>query len=385
MDDSPIQLLSHSPNDPPKITSLHYCISSRCVCGKEFDNKSNNFFFFSSPDIRRSSHLNVSDIYESDSMNSATALPASSPYRFSSSNQKLQQLEMEVHNPMRSDQTETLENFVVHDTFSSEPYSESASINHDVHSPNLEPVVDYYTSATSFSHSQIADTVDMPRILTINADSPSNGISMQDLTQVSSSPSTIPYVLKRKRDSASNIPIGRYPQTKEKSCTDLDFSKLSGRTRKIMERIQSLDVTKVLDQSCSKSERNLDSENSESLNASYTARNVSNRSVSDAENEYSAVVETSGQASSKASKISCLKSKTMTGKKKEEQERKSRGKTRSEKIREKELASLNKLKSSKKETCTEMIVDMDTIFAAGTVGQKLRPMLESFGIEVSTT
>ncbi|KAK9365833.1 hypothetical protein V1509DRAFT_631942 [Lipomyces kononenkoae] len=68
-----------------------------------------------------------------------------------------------------------------------------------------------------------------------------------------------------------------------------------------------------------------------------------------------------------------------------EQKRKEKEQMSLERQRQHELAAVNKLKMSKKDTCAEMIVDIDADFAKTVGGQKLLSILVPLGIEVSTS
>ncbi|KAK9238316.1 hypothetical protein V1525DRAFT_401218 [Lipomyces kononenkoae] len=68
-----------------------------------------------------------------------------------------------------------------------------------------------------------------------------------------------------------------------------------------------------------------------------------------------------------------------------ERKRKEKEQLSLERQRQHELAAVNKLKMSKKDTCAEMIVDIDADFAKTVSGQKLLSILVPLGIEVSTS
>ncbi|KAK9480784.1 ERCC4 domain-containing protein [Lipomyces japonicus] len=67
-----------------------------------------------------------------------------------------------------------------------------------------------------------------------------------------------------------------------------------------------------------------------------------------------------------------------------EEKKRQKEQAAAEKIKEKELEAVNKLKISKKDTCEEMIVDLDNQFVQTDCGQRLQNILRPLGIEVST-
>ncbi|KAK9456295.1 hypothetical protein V1511DRAFT_497077 [Dipodascopsis uninucleata] len=87
-----------------------------------------------------------------------------------------------------------------------------------------------------------------------------------------------------------------------------------------------------------------------------------------------------GQKKSDASKSKARKEKDFA----REQAKLMKEKKAQEKQRQRQLESVNKIKVSKKETCTEMIVDIDSEFAKTVCGSHLQSILEPLGISVST-
>ncbi|KAK9246281.1 hypothetical protein V1506DRAFT_535548 [Lipomyces tetrasporus] len=185
-------------------------------------------------------------------------------------------------------------------------------------------------------------------------------------------------------ETSSSSPIGIASSLSKRKQSDIDnvscIRHYSANTRLILEKLDSLNVDKFTKE-YKKQRADKGSQN--------TAEGVS----SDAEVAERSKIKKGNQQENigySRKKLSdeelAAKKKTSREKEKErEQKRKEKEQIAVEKQREKELAAVNKLKISKKDTCAEMIVDIDADFAKTAGGQQLRSILMPLGIEVSTS
>ncbi|KAK9377189.1 uncharacterized protein V1513DRAFT_437606 [Lipomyces chichibuensis] len=194
-------------------------------------------------------------------------------------------------------------------------------------------------------------------------------IEVEDLIDTSSSSpvgNANSVLLKRKQNDIDNIPTTRH---------------YSANTRSILERLDSFNVDKFT-QEYKKNQADKGTQNT-----------VAHRFTSEEESTVRSKAKRRNQQENTGSKRKQSSEGVLIAKKKaarekeaeREQKRKEKEQISLEKQRQNELAAVNRLKLSKKDTCAEMIVDIDADFANTAGGQKLQYILAPLGIEVSTS
>ncbi|KAK9325500.1 hypothetical protein V1517DRAFT_314327 [Lipomyces orientalis] len=181
-------------------------------------------------------------------------------------------------------------------------------------------------------------------------------------------------------ETSSSSPIGIARSLSKRKQSDIDnvssARQYSANTRLILEKLDSFNVNKFANEY--KKQR-----------ADKGIQNTAERVSSEEEvAERSKIKKRNQQENIGYSRKREQAAKKQTSHEKEnerEQKRKEKEQIAVEKQREKELAAVNKLKISKKDTCAEMIVDIDSDFAKTAGGQQLRSILMPLGIEVSTS
>ncbi|KAK9433888.1 hypothetical protein V1505DRAFT_360707 [Lipomyces doorenjongii] len=196
-----------------------------------------------------------------------------------------------------------------------------------------------------------------------------SNIEVEDLIDTSSSSpvgNANSVLLKRKHNNIDNIPTTRH---------------YSATTGSILERLDSFNIDKFT-MEYKKNHAGRGSQNT-----------VADRCTSEEDGTVRSKTKRMNQQENtgngrKQSSEGVLIAKKVAAREKEaerEQKRKEKEQICLEKQRQNELAAVNKLKLSKKDTCAEMIVDIDADFANSAGGQKLQSILTPLGIEVSTS
>ncbi|KAK9360540.1 hypothetical protein V1504DRAFT_145138 [Lipomyces starkeyi] len=194
-------------------------------------------------------------------------------------------------------------------------------------------------------------------------------IEVEDLIDTSSSSpvgNANSVLLKRKQNDIDNIPTTRH---------------YSANTRSILEKLDSFNVDKFT-QEYKKNQADKGSQNT-AADRFTSEEEAAVRSKAKRSN----LQENTGNGRKQSSE-EVLIAKKKAAREKEagrEQKRKEKEQISLEKQRQNELAAVNKLKLSKKDTCAEMIVDIDADFANTAGGKKLQSILTPLGIEVSTS
>ncbi|KAK9467671.1 hypothetical protein V1512DRAFT_252807 [Lipomyces arxii] len=233
---------------------------------------------------------------------------------------------------------------------------------------NIQPARKSKSVSSLMTNTTNAQPRPVIRSASVNMSGTYGAMDIDDLIETSSSPYT-GSALKRKRGDEKFQPAREY----------------SERTKSALHRLESLDVSKFINAGTSKTKvikeisQDTDPDTSSDIDDSQQRRNVGQ-----SQQENRRAPKTIGATKSRDQQTRKTKpssEKTFV----REQRRQEKEQQAIEKERQREIASVNTLKKSKKDTCTEMKVDIDKDLSETATGKHLQSILAGLGISVSVT